>query len=169
MSQTLSQDAAAVEAAWQIHAAQMEWTARVDSKASTALAIQSAALAAVAFLSDGDQVLGHLGGIERVIFWLGSSLLAASVVCVSFVVRPHLRTKHLADEAPDNFIFFGHLKYWKYEALESRLGEGAVLTTLAKQIVEMAKVAWFKHRLLQASMSGALIGTGLVALAGFMD
>lgn len=158
-----------VETAWHIHAAQVDWTGKVDSKASFALAIQSAVMAGIIGLAGGNRRLADLEGFwPNSFFWAGICLLVLSLVAVSFVVRPRLRSKKLADEIPDNFIFFGHLRKWNAKELEKALIDRDLLPVLTRQIVEMSKLTWQKHRLLQVSMTGVLLGTALVGIAGIL-
>lgn len=159
-----------VETAWRVHSAQVDWTGKVDSKASFALAIQSAVIGGIIGLAGDDRRLANLEGFwPTSLFWAGILLLVLSLIAVSFVVRPRLRSRKVASEAPDNFIFFGHLRTWNAEALEKALLEKDVLPVLSRQIIAMSQVAWMKHRLLQVSMSGGVIGTALVALAAWLN
>lgn len=159
-----------METAWRIHSAQVDWTGKVDSKASFALAIQSAVMAGIVGLSGGGRRLGDLKGFwPNAFFWVGVGLLVLSVIAVSVVVRPRLRRKKLEAEVPENFIFFGHLRKWDPEELRKSLVEKDVLPVLTRQIVTMSKLSWRKHRLLQASMTGAVLGTALVAVAGLLN
>lgn len=163
----MSSNSDPVESAWRIHSAQVDWTGKVDSKASFALAIQSAVMAGIIGLAGGNRRLANLEGFwANTFFWVGMGVLILSVVAVTFVVRPRLRSRKLGAEIPDNFIFFGHLRKWSPQDLEKALVERELLPVLTRQIVEMSKVTWQKHRLLQVSMTGALIGTAFVAIAG---
>lgn len=159
-----------VEAAWRIHSAQVDWTGKVDSKSSFALAIQSAVMAGIVGLAGGNGRLSNLEGFwPNSFFWVGMGVLILAIVAVTFVVRPRLRSKRLEAEIPDNFIFFGHLRKWSPPDLEKALVERELLPVLTRQIVEMSKLTWRKHRLLQVSMSGALVGTAFVAIAGVVS
>ncbi len=53
--------------------------------------------------------------------------------------------------------------------MKAALVEKDLLPVLTRQIVAMSEVAWLKHRLLQASMTGAVVGTALVAIAGLLN
>lgn len=159
-----------VDTAWRIHSAQVDWTGKVDSKASFALAIQSAVIAGIIGLAGGNRRLANLEGFwPNSFFWVGILLLVLSLVAVSFVVRPRLRSRKIAGEVPDNFIFFGHLREWSPENLEKALAEKDLLPVLCRQIIAMSEVAWMKHRLLQISMSGAVIGTAFVSIAAWLN
>ncbi|WP_186451958.1 Pycsar system effector family protein [Corynebacterium glutamicum] len=147
-----------VDAAWRIHAALIDWTGKVDAKASFALAIESALLGGVVTLSGGGRVFYDLSGWAMFWYVLGVSLLIAAVLCAVWVVRPRLRTANLETEAPDNFIYFGHLRHLTPETVQEQLQGSSILTVLSKQLVEMSKIAWKKHRIVQWSLSLAPMG-----------
>lgn len=151
-----------IDTAWKIHAALIDWTGKVDTKASFALTIESALLVGVITLSGEGRVFHHLSGWAVVWYVLGVLLLIAGVLCAAGVVRPRLRAANLEAEAPDNFIYFGHLRHLTPEAVQHRLEGTPLLPVLSKQLVEMSKIAWTKHRLVQLSMS--LAPFGVVAL-----
>lgn len=156
----------ATETAWRIHAAIVDWTGKVDSKASFALAIESALLAGIVTLSGSGRRLSHLSGAwEHGFFWVGVAALIAAVVAAVFVVRPRLRSKHLKAEAPDNFIFFGHLNHWDPSDLARELPKRDVLPVLSRQLVRMSEIAWEKHIAMQWSVLLAFTGALLVGLA----
>ncbi|GAA14943.1 Pycsar system effector family protein [Gordonia alkanivorans] len=146
------------DTAWKIHAALVDWTGKVDTKASFALTIETALLVGVITLSGEGRVFHHLGGWAVVWYVIGILLLVAGVLCAAWVVRPRLRASNLEVEAPDNFVYFGHLRHLTPEAVQDRLEGPTLLPVLSKQLVEMSKIAWTKHRLVQLSMSLAPIG-----------
>ncbi|MFF8280664.1 Pycsar system effector family protein [Streptomyces lateritius] len=81
--------------------------------------------------------------------------------------RPRLRaSKKLEAECAENFIFFGHPKYWEPTALAQKLQEQDMLPVLTNQLVNMSKIAWKKHRYVQLSFLLAGIGGILVFIAG---
>ncbi|CAG7637547.1 DUF5706 domain-containing protein [Rhodococcus opacus] len=151
-----------VDTAWKIHSALTDWTGKVDTKASFALTIESALLVGVITLSSKDRVFEHLSGWA--VFWyvLGNVLLVLGVVCAAWVVRPRLRSSNLAPESQSNFIYFGHLRESTPETVQDHLENTPILPVLSKQLVEMSKIAWTKHRLVQVSMT--LAPFGVVAL-----
>lgn len=158
-----------VDTAWRIHGAVADWTGKVDSKASFALAIESAVAVAVIQLAAGDRRLGHLSGFWEVgCFALGMSILVLSILCVGWAVRPRLRRKSLSCERTD-FIYFGHLRLWDATDLETALVERDPLPVLSRQLVNMAKIAWEKHMAVQLSLGGAAVGTALIAIAAWLS
>lgn len=158
-----------VETAWKIHAALADWTGKVDTKAAFALSIESALLAGVVALSGSDSRFSHLKGFWPVlIFWLGVSLLALSVVLSVLVVSPRTRGSKVAAEWPNNFIYFGHLQHWQPDALADELRQRDPMPVLTRQLVVMSKIAWTKHRRVQESLTLGVAGGFLVAVAGVL-
>jgi predicted RecA/RadA family phage recombinase len=159
-----------VDTAWRIHALQVDWTGKVDSKASFALAIESAILLAIISLAGGGRRLSGLTGFWiNTFFWSGVVVLVGSLLCVALVVRPRLRSPKVYGERLSNFIYFGHLKDWDPDRLQEALSKEDVLPMLSRQLINMAKIAWLKHRLLQVSMTGTTIGAALVAVAAALN
>lgn len=151
-----------IDTAWKIHSALIDWTGKVDTKASFALTIESALLVGVITLSGEGRVFHHLSGWAIVWYVLGILLLIAGVLCAAWVVRPRLRAANLGAEALDNFVYFGHLRHLTPEIVQQQLQSTTLLAVLSKQLVEMSKIAWTKYRLVQLSMS--LAPFGVVAL-----
>jgi hypothetical protein len=162
-------DSAAIESAWKIHGALVDWTGKVDQKASFALAVESAVVAAVITLSRDDQLLAHLSGLGLWFYRVGVVLLAVAIAFAMNAVIPHLRRIKLRREWENNFIFFGHVRHWSEADLTKALREKDVLPMLSQQLVKMSDIAWKKHRHLQRSLLSAGIGTILLVLAGMHD
>jgi hypothetical protein len=158
----------AKETAWRIHAAIGEWTGRVDAKASFALTLESAALAGIIALSDNGHRFSRLHGYgARLTLWAGAGLILAGAVLAILVVTPRLRkVKLLKEEAPQNFIYFGHLQFWDPATLAQKLAQEETLPILSNQLVNMSKIAWRKHRFVQLSFLLAASGGLLVFIAG---
>lgn len=158
--------AAAVENAWKIHASLADWTGKVDAKASFALAIESAVIATIVTLSGDKRRLSHLTGAwQNGFYWTGLVLLLAAVIVIITVVVPQLRRGKLANEWSENFIYFGHLRYWNSDELAVALERKDILPLLSRQLVNMSNVAWRKHRLLQVSLLLSVLGTAFVGLS----
>lgn len=158
------------DTAWRIHGALVDWTGKVDTKASFALAIETALMAGVVALTGDGRRLSHLDGFwTKAPFVLGVLALIAGLLSVAWVVRPRLRSKSVEVEAPSNFIFFGHAKHWEPAELAEALGTVDILPMLSRQIVAMSKIAWLKHRMLQHSMTLATIGSALVGVAAWLN
>lgn len=160
----------AVDNAWKIHAAIVDWTGKVDSKASFVSAIESALLAGIISMAGGNRRLAHMeDSWTKVLFWFGVGVLILSLLAVLYAVRPRLRTRRVQHEAPDDYIFFGHLRDWTPQELTIALKERDILPVLARQIVRISKVAWLKHRLVQVSVSGAVAGSSLIGAAALLN
>ena len=141
------------EFAWKVHGQLDTWTGRVDSKASFTLAIQTATLGFIVTLTGAGRRFDHLEGSAAVAFWIGLALVLAALVCSALVVMPRLRRRKLKHEWRTNFIFFGHLRFWDPLDLAAKLPDGDPdVSQLSLQLVNMAKIAWTKHVLLQGSM-----------------
>jgi hypothetical protein len=153
------------DTAWRVHASIVDWTGKVDSKASFALAIESAALAAIVTLTGSGRRLDGLASGELLLFWLGIGILLVGVLVVVTVVAPRLRSTEVFNEWQNNYIYFGHLMHWDAEDLQRVFEEEDIVPAVTRNIVAMSKIAWTKHRRLQASLWLATLGTTLVAVA----
>lgn len=154
-----------VDTAWKIHSALIDWTGKVDTKASFALTIESAVLVGVVTLSGNDRILSDLSGWAVVWYVAGICSLIASVLCAAWVVRPRLRGANLTPESQSNFIYFGHLRQLQPDAVRNHLENTPLLPVLSKQLVEMSKIAWLKHRLVQTSMTIAPFGVVFLGIS----
>jgi hypothetical protein len=159
-----------VETAWKIHTALSDWTGKVDAKASFALTIESAALAVIVGLSGADHRFGNLRGFwQNAPFWGGVFLLGLSALAAVSVVAPRIRANSVEPEWADNFIYFGHLKFWQPDQLEQALKDTDPLPALSRQLVVMSRIAWTKHRRVQVSLWLAIAGAALVGVAGMIS
>ncbi|WP_175374888.1 Pycsar system effector family protein [Tsukamurella pulmonis] len=154
-----------VDTAWKIHAALADWTGKVDTKATFALTIESALIAGVVTLSADGRPLNGLTGWAAMWYWCGTLLLAAGAVTAGSVVRPRLRKAELQAESEGNFIYFGHLQHLTPDQIAEHLKETALLPVLSKQLSEMSKIAWKKHRQVQLSLSFAPVGVACLFIA----
>lgn len=156
----------AIDNAWKIHGAVSDWTKSVDSKASFVLTIEVAILAGVISLMGGSRRLAHVQEFWwNVLLYMGIGALVVALVCVVWVVRPRTRKDKVEQEAPSNFIYFGHLNFLVPEDLERALKQEDVLPVLSRQLVTMGRIAWDKHNLLRWSLTAAMVGTALVGAA----
>ncbi|ROR64829.1 hypothetical protein EDD26_0180 [Agrococcus jenensis] len=145
------------ENAWRLHAAQMEWTGKVDAKAAFALTVQAALLGAVVVLLEDMK-----SGLEYTLLGASAVLVLAGAVFAAAVVAPQLRGRKLGEEAKSNFIFFGHARLWKPERLARELKRSDLVDQLAQQVVVMADIAWKKHRRVAWSIWLGLAGGALL-------
>lgn len=154
------------EFAWRVHDGITEWTARVDSKASIALAIEAAVAGVVVLLATGDGELARTSGLTSWLVGSGVVLLTASVVLAVLVVYPQLRARSTRKEFQNDVIYFGHLRLWDPEHLEERLATDSVeMAGLSRQLVRMSKIAWRKHVWLQWSLALFVLGVLAVGAA----
>ncbi|ACZ84601.1 Pycsar system effector family protein [Streptosporangium roseum] len=159
-----------VENAWKIHQSLSDWTGKVDSKASFALTMESIVLATILGLSGAGRRFSNLHEWWTAVpFWLGVAALALSVLMSISVVAPRIRTGYVKAEAERNFIYFGHLQHWQPGDLVNELSRTDPLPNLCRQIVNMSRIAWVKHRRVQQSFYTATAGAGLVAAAGILS
>ncbi|MFI9248167.1 Pycsar system effector family protein [Streptomyces sp. NPDC053086] len=161
----------ATETAWQIHTALGEWTARVDAKASFALTLESAATAGIIALSTDDHMFAHLHGWGvRAPLWAGTNLILIGGIFATLVVVPRLRSaKDLVAEAPNHFIYFGHLRHREAGELTTALLQTDVLPVLSQQLINMSDIAWRKHRHVQWSFICFGLGAVTVFVAGLFS
>ncbi|KQP01418.1 Pycsar system effector family protein [Leifsonia sp. Leaf264] len=154
----------AIDTAWRIHAAQTEWTGKVDAKASFAFALESAAIATVVALSAKDRLFSALPGLTPWLYWPGLLLLLVGAGLAVTVVAPRLRGRTARSESASNYIYFGHARNWKATDLEAALRTTDILPQLSRQITAMAKISWKKHVRVQWSLWSATLG-GLALVA----
>lgn len=151
------------EFAWKVHDVLSDWTARVDIKASISLAIEAAIGGFVVTFASGTGPLTHSTGWAAWTLDAGVAALALSIMLSILVVFPQLRGRKAKREYKDNFIYFGHLRYWDSTELKNRLSDDPVgLDQLARQLVNMSNIVWRKHVWLQWSMLLFLSGLLLI-------
>lgn len=155
----------AVDTGWKIHSALIDWTGKVDTKASFALTIEAAVSAGVVTLSGENRVFSNLSGLSLLCYVLGVLLLICAVLCAAWVVRPRLRSPNLQAESAHSYVYFGHLRLLDEGAVLGHLEKTPILPVLAKQLVEMSKIAWAKHRLIQISITVAVVGVAFLGLS----
>jgi hypothetical protein len=159
----------AVETAWKIHTAIVDWTGKVDTKASFVLSIEAAVIAGVVTLSANERPLSDLNTVAELWWYRGGIIvLALAVLSVVTVVVPRLRVRKMKKETPDNYVYFGHLRKWRATDLAVALQTRPLLPVLTHQIVVMSKVAWTKHRRVQLSMFLAAFGSICFTVAGYL-
>lgn len=161
----------AIEDAWRIHDAQLDWTAKADAKAAFAFGIDSALVATVAVLVSTGKVFVHFDTWYLIaMFVAGAVLLAVAIVFATVGVAPRLRRKRTNATWQQNYIYFGHARHWDPESLERRLRARSLLPQLARQITVTADVAWRKHVNVNWSIwltvAAGVFLVGYVALVG---
>lgn len=155
-----------VEAAWKVHGALADWTGKADIKASFALTLQSTILAVLGVLAGSGQGFRDLGsGAARPLLWVGAGLLACGAACAAVAISPNLRKERRGPAVDDDFLYFGHLRTWDPNELETALRDKDLLPALSRQLIVMSEIAWSKHRRVQWSLVLAVAGSVTLGLA----
>ncbi len=159
----------ALDNAWRIHEATGEWTARVDAKAAFAFTIESAVLGAVIALTTTDKVYDNFDAWWKVaLYMLGVVLVFVSIYFAGSVVAPDLNSRGLKKASRENYIFFGHTRFWegRSDELADRLKRDDLLEQLSRQIGIMGRIAWDKHIKVKRSMWFAMTGVAVFFVLG---
>jgi len=161
--------ARAVDFGWKVHAAQEAWTAKVDTKAAIFFTLQTALLAALIAAHARDRLLGQLTGWRHVLGDISIGLSGLAVLVAGAAVVPLLgrSATHRRDHR-DHLIYFGHLRHWDADDLAARLKKLTIedeLQQLSRQLVELSRRNWAKHRRLQAALTLAVTAAACVTLA----
>jgi hypothetical protein len=155
----------AAETAWHIHAALLDWTGKVDSKASFVLAAESAMLAGFIGLGTVERRFASSAGQFRLICaWSGFCGLILALLLAVAVVAPRQYRRSSIPRWQDDFIYFGHLRHWSSAQLCRALTTDPV-PILSRNLVAMSKIVWRKHCLMQASILIAAVSLGLILVA----
>lgn len=159
---------AGLEFAWRVHNALDSWTGKVDTKASITLAIETAILGFIVSLSSRDGPLTALRGNDLWLFRIGISLVSVSILLALSVVVPQLNRRQAKKDWEDNMIYFGHLRHWDVDKLVAALFNADIHPRqLARQLIQMSRIAWRKHVWLQWSLGALVVGASFIAAAGF--
>lgn len=153
--------------AWKAHAALVDWTGKVDAKASFALTLAAALLGAVVTFSAPSRPLASLTEDSLLAYRVGVGALAMAAVCAVVAVIPRIRFWATLSEWQSNVVYFGHLRHWTDPTDLAKAWERLdVLEMLARQQISVSKIAWSKHKFVQFSLGLAVVGSALVAAAG---
>lgn len=154
--------------AWKVHDAINAWTGKVDTKASIALAIEVAIAGFAITLSTNHRQLTGLHGIRAHLDDIGLAVLFGSMLASLAVVMPQLSRRRARRTWQTNMIYFGHLRHWDPEQLANELIAGNIPSAaqLARQLIEMSRIAWRKHVWLQWSLILLIVASLLLVAAG---
>jgi len=163
-----NQNLASVDLAWRTHGAQEAWTQKVDLKTAVVLALEGGALFAVLASHTQTGLLAHNTHLGHIAELVGLVLLLAAVLTAVWALTPRLGSTldHRAHYR-EHTIYFGHLRHWAPDDLADSLRHAAArdpFPMLARQLIEMSRRNWTKHRKLQWSLG--LGAGGLLALTG---
>jgi hypothetical protein len=157
------------EFAWRVHMAQASWANNADVKASILLALEGGALyAVISARGDGD-FLARLGDRPYpVANAIGILALLLAIVAAAIAIFPRLGQKDKDRDRHRQVIYFGDLRHWNARELSSHiagLAEGEERDVLSRQLTEMAKHNWVKHRWVQISLILSLAGILTIAVS----
>jgi hypothetical protein len=132
-----------IEFGWRVHGALDAWTGKVDTKASIALALESAVFGFVVTLTERGKQFADLHGASQRWYYVGAALVLAAVLLSGLVVLPQLNRRKARREWKSGMIYFGHLRHWDPKELATALErEELYEEQLARQLVAMSKIAW---------------------------
>lgn len=162
-----------IDFAWRVHSAQETWTAKVDGKAAILFTIELVLLAALIAAHGHGKIIGRMHHDPRLMAEIGTVLAFVSTFLVGGAVIPRLgSTAQHKVQRFDHLIYFGHLRHWEPKDLQGRLEKltsADELEQLSRQLVEMSKLNWAKHRWLQAAMVLALFSIVLISISIYMS
>lgn len=155
---------------WRVHGALIDYTGKADSKAGFALSVELAALATAVALSSKDRVFGQLGlSWTAGLFYGGILLMICAVGFAVAAVGPRLHSRQTERHWRTNFIYFGHLRFWEPADLTRALQEADPLPVLCRQLVDLSRILWIKHRRVQLSLWLAFTSGAALLLAGLLS
>jgi pycsar effector protein len=159
----------ATQFAWRVHRAQVSWAGNADVKASILLALEGGAVYAVtSALGDGG-FLARLGGrLYPIPATIGIFALLLAIAAGSLAIFPRLGQKDKVRDRGRQVIYFGDLRRWSAARLTSHIAgltEGEELDMLSRQLTEMSKHNWVKHRWVQISLILSLTGILIIAVS----
>jgi hypothetical protein len=149
-----------------------EWTAKVDTKASVVLTLETAAFGAVLAFSSETRPLAHLSGSLVWFYRSGVSFLIGAILCAGAAVFPQLNRRNARRTWQHNYVYFGHLRRWQPKDLITAVqtdGTEREHFVVSTQIIALSKIVWRKHVFLQWSMSLALLGAVCVGTAALLS
>jgi len=126
------------------------------------LSLETAVLVILLAAEAPHRLLDQLTGWRSVFAGLGIGVYIMAMVLAAVAVIPLMgSTKKHRAEYDRNAIYFGHLRHWRHGDLNqwlSRMSQEDELAQLSRQLIELSRRNWHKHRSLQLSMLTALFG-----------
>jgi pycsar effector protein len=151
-----------IDFAWHCHSAQESWTAKVDTKASIVLTADLIGIAALVGVVARDYYHG----------WRDAQVvIAVALACVGIVATIAAIFPMLGPRRPasvTNLVYFGQLRRRMAADVAAQLAGATTrefLDELSRQLVNMARLNWIKHRLLQCGLSFSVAAFLLAAIA----
>jgi hypothetical protein len=157
----------ALEFTWNAHQAVSDWSARLDTKSSILLSLETAATVVVVAATETGHVFARLQDLRLYAFRGGLGLLLISIALAAFVVFPKSGQRKVHG-GPSGIVYYGDVRRWDaYElyAYLSTLKPQQYLKLLTDQLVTLSRYAWKKHLQLRASMFLAALGAILLLSA----
>ncbi|MGN2359934.1 Pycsar system effector family protein [Streptomyces luridiscabiei] len=147
----------------------MDWTGKVDGKATFVLGLVTAAVTAFVTLSaDLLPPDGCAPEARLPCFWAAVGLLLSSAAVSLCVVLPQLDHSVTRTRWRSGFVYFGHLRHWDPDDLTQALLTREPLPVLSQQIVDMSRICYRKYRLVQVSIVLASVGTVIATVSLFL-
>lgn len=157
-----------LDVAWKLHETLIDWTGKVDSKAGFALSAEAAVLAAAVGLIAPDRIFADFRSQWiTALFYIGCALMLCAVLTAACAVVPRIYSRDSEQQSQVNFIYFGNLRLWEPTELARVMNEQDPLPVLSRQLVNISRIVWIKHRCVQFSLwfaaagGVALVATGL--------
>lgn len=159
----------ATEFAWHVHRAQASWASNADVKASILLALEGGALCAALPTFGGRGLLIRPGGQPYPVAGaLGTFALLLAIGAAAIAIFPRLGQRDKDRDRTRQVIYFGDLRRWNAAELRihiAGLAEGDELDMLSRQLTEMSRHNWRKHRWVQISLLLSLLGILIIAVS----
>ncbi|MFD8619437.1 MULTISPECIES: Pycsar system effector family protein [unclassified Streptomyces] len=154
------------ESAWRLHGVVTDLTGKADAKAAIVLSLESAVVTALTVQSGAWLPTGTgLGAaVLASCYWAGVGLLIVSAAACVLAILPRLDGAGSARRWREDYLFFGHLRHWDPSDLADTLRVHEVLPVLTRQLVDVSRICWRKHRLVQLSIALACGGAVLAAV-----
>ncbi|MEV4630436.1 Pycsar system effector family protein [Micromonospora sp. NPDC049523] len=156
----------AVKLAWQFHQSVVESTAKADTKASVVLTLHAALLAAILTVLSGTPTVAH-GALTLA----SVAMLVLAIVIAGAAIFPRLDRRGNAAPYTVGIGYFGALRSGTASELAQVLvsePDDDQLVLICQQVIAVARIAWRKHTLLQASMLSGLTAWLLLGIAALV-
>ncbi|MFF2137920.1 Pycsar system effector family protein [Streptomyces sp. NPDC058193] len=147
----------------------MDWTGKVDGKATFVLGLATAAVTAfVTLYADLLPPDGSAPDARLLCSWAAVGLLLSSAAVSLCVVLPQLDHAVTRTRWRSGFVYFGYLRHWDPGDLAQALLTREPLPVLSQQIVDMSRICYRKYRLVQVSIVLASVGTVIATVGLFL-
>jgi hypothetical protein len=152
-----------------VHEAQASWASNADVKASILLALEGGALyAVIAALGPGGIPAKLNASPHAVASAIGIFALLFAIVAAAIAIFPRLGQRDRAHDRSRQVIYFGDLRGWNPAELRAHitaLADDEELDMLSRQVTEMSRHNWVKHRWVQLSLILSLTGILCIAVS----